>query len=244
MRNNFLNVGVAKWRAAHGVRSIPNSDITRVRSSHVQDILEGRGRRRKIGHGSRAVKSVGALSGLKVLPGPVQTIDGSMVEEEEWVTGRRGEVTSWVATDDEVTSGVHAHEVVGKVVRGRTTLEVLPEGLVRLALQQRNDVVVLEPSFAGEAVDVASQAAGVVAQTVAWSELLVGVQRSAGRSGEQRTEVHLPVFERTGGNATTSLTVRNLDLGIIVERNTSESLVGAALGTLTGNRSLGSVKQR
>jgi hypothetical protein len=38
--------------------------------------------------------------------------------------------------------------------------------------------------------------------------------------------------------------VRNLDLGIIVERNTSESLVGAALGTLTGDRSLGSVKQR
>lgn len=85
-----------------------------------------------------------------------------MVEEEEWVAGRRGEITGWVATKDKVTGSVHTHEVVKEVVRRSSALKGLPERLVVLALEEGHNVVVLEPSFSSEAGDVSGKAARVV----------------------------------------------------------------------------------
>lgn len=110
--------------------------------------------------------------------------------EEERVTRRCHEITSWVTANDEVTRSVDTHEVVREVVRRSTALQRLPEGLVVGALEERHNIVVLQPSFAGEAGDVASETARVVCKTIVWrSEVLVGVDCRAFRARELKTSV-------------------------------------------------------
>lgn len=238
----FLYIRVAKG-SSHGARGLLNGQRTRVSGSHVERIRKLCGGRSHVGHHSRAIQSLGTLSRLKILPNPVDAVNRRMVEEEEGVAGRGCEVATWITTNDEVTTRVHTHEVVLKVVGGRSALESLPERLVVLTLEQRDNVVILEPSFAGEARDVASQTARVVSQTISrLCEVGVGVWRRAFGSREERTDIDLPVLEWTRLDTATSLTVRNLDLGVGVEGNSSESLVAAALDTLSGNRCVRAVK--
>lgn len=54
----------------------------------------------------------------------VSTVSEQVVKltEEEWITRRSHEVTSWVTSDNEVTGSVNAHEVVHEVVRRRAAL--------------------------------------------------------------------------------------------------------------------------
>lgn len=166
------------------------------------------------------------------------------MEEEKWITGGSSEVTSWVTTDDEVTGSMHTHESVCEVVGGSAALESLPELLVAAALQQRDDVVILEPAFSGEAVDVAREAARVVTESVAGGEVLVGVQGRAGRAREERANVGLPILEGSGLYAATTGTVGDLDLGVGVHGNTGEGLVHAAWGTLSADGGVGAVEKR
>jgi molybdopterin-binding protein len=92
-------------------RNSRNTDITQVKG-----IVEGCVPARWL-----VVDSEGALNrvlpvlDIQILPGPPNTIDHSVVQEEERVAGRGEEVTSRVAANGEVTSGVHAEESVQEV---------------------------------------------------------------------------------------------------------------------------------
>lgn len=166
------------------------------------------------------------------------------MEPEEGVTGGGSEITSGVTAKDEVTSGVHTHETVLEVVRRRAALESLPELLIGGLLDQGDNIVVLEPAFAGEAGDVAGDAARVVAETEGGAKLHVRVEGSAGRAGKNGAKVDRPVLEGTGSDASTSDAMRDLDQRVLVERNAGPRLIRAtqdAISTKGGRRA---IKQR
>lgn len=142
------------------------------------------------------------------------------------------EVGAWVATNSEVSCGVHAHEVVRKGVK--SSLKIAPESLDIRAVQKLDHHFVVGPLAGCPGRDVTLQATGVVSETeIGVSEVGDGVGRCAGEIGEDRTDVDWPVLERSRGHAPSSSTMGDLDQGSIVGRDAVESLVGAAQSAVT-----------
>jgi hypothetical protein len=111
---------------------------------------------------------------------------------------------------------MHAHKVVLEVVRRGAALQVFPEGLVTVALEQRNHVIIFQPSLAGKAGNVAHKATWVVAEAITRAKILVGIQCNAFRCGKQRAKIDSPILEGSRGYAATTWAMRNLYLGIAV----------------------------
>lgn len=129
---------------------------------------------------------------------------------------------------------MYAHEVVNEVVWRSTALQCLPESLVVAALEQGHNVVVLQPPFTCKAINIANKATGVVAKTIArLGDVQVWVKFCTVRPWKDGSQVDLPVLEGTGGHASSTSSMGNLDQGIRVQRNASEGLVLATRRTLS-----------
>lgn len=167
-----------------------------------------------------------------------------MVEEEVWVTWRSSEVASRVASNNKVTSSVHAHEAIGEAAGRWAALERLPEGLVCRALEQGHNIIVFQPSLARKAGDITRETSGVVTEAVAGlGEVLIWVKRCAERAGKERADVDLPVLERTRSDTAAARTLRDLDFRVSVEWNAGEGLIGAAFSALTRHGRIGAIKE-
>lgn len=84
------------------------------------------------------------------------------MKEKVWVAGGGEDVSSWVAADEVVACSVHAEDSIGEIALHQV-LEVID---VVVVFDESGSVAVRETGRRCIAADIASQTAGVVAQTV------------------------------------------------------------------------------
>lgn len=178
-----LCINVAVW-ATKGMHTVTDRDRTSI-DTQVHNIIERciAGRRLVV---DRNGTSNGILSLLEVqvLPDPPDTINVGMVKEESWITGRSEEITSWVAANGEVATGVNA-EIAG----GEVALKSAEEGgSVFAVLDEVDGVGVFGPALGGLDGDITAKTAGVVAQAGPGRR----VQRHIGESGDNGAKVDRP----------------------------------------------------
>lgn len=260
---SHLDVGVAEG-PTHGAHGVSNSNVLSVSMTKrhcVGELSLGCGR--CCDHGS-SVNGIGALGRVHVLPGPPNTVDLAVVEEEPWVTcswladeprmhnkiavsgilTRRSEkIRSWIAANGKVTSSMDTHEVVGK--GWVSTLHVVPEGLDVRAVEQINNLLIVGPLARGPGRNVTLQAARVVSKAhIRVSLVGDGVRRNTVGVAEDGPKVDGPVLERTRRHAASAISLGNLDLRCSIGGNTVKGLVGAAKGTVTTHGSSRTVQSR
>lgn len=103
-----LFVAVAK-RSRLRVHQISQLDTFRRIHSKIDDIFKGSvATWRRVVDGDGVSDLMYSVCGILILPDPPDSVNLGVLKVPPWVAGTGKEITSWVATDEEVAAGVYA----------------------------------------------------------------------------------------------------------------------------------------
>ena len=132
-------------RPTNGTRRLPKRQRASIDTKINQIIQRSIPARRIVINRNRATNRIRARIRVLILPDPEDTIDIRVVQPEDGVSGRVGEISAWVAAPGEVAAGVHSHVSVGEVA-----LEAVdPGGWVWVVFDDVGCVAVLCPAGGG-----------------------------------------------------------------------------------------------